>query len=179
MADGQVTLGATYFDSRLKDEIFTSYPPPAFLATPDNRTTESRQKGLETWLRARIGQAWQIDASYTRLSARENGVREVRRPRNTGSASVSWSAPEDRGGFTLAIQHVGDQTDVAFLDPSFIPTRVTLEAFTLVSLTGSLRLAEGVDLTARVENLFDENYEQVFSFTNPGIGAYAGIRARF
>ena len=30
-----------------------------------------------------------------------------------------------------------------------------------------------------VENLFDEDYEQIFSFTNPGIGAFAGIRARF
>jgi len=179
LADDQVTIGATYFDNTLEDEIFTSFPPPNFISTPSNRTTDSRQKGLETWVRARIGTAWQIDANYTRLTARENGVQEVRRPRDTANFAISWTAPEDRGGLTLAVQHSGSQTDVAFLDPSFIPTIVTLDSFTLVSLAGSLRLTEGVELTARVENLLDQSYEQIFSFTNPGIGAYAGIRARF
>lgn len=179
LADGAVTIGATYFDSRLKDEIFTDFPPPDFLATPANRTTESRQHGVETFLRARLGPQWRIDASYTRLSAEENGTRELRRPRNTANIAIAWTAPEERGGLTLVVRHSGSQTDNAFLDPSFIPTTVTLDAFTLVSLAGSLRLTEGVELTARVENLFDESYEQIFSFTNPGIGAFAGVRARF
>ena len=178
-ADGAVTIGATYFDSTLEDEIFTAFPPPDFVATPSNRTTESRQHGVEAFLRARLGPQWRIDASYTRLSAEENGVREVRRPRNTANVAIAWTAPEQRGGLTLIVRHSGSQTDNAFLDPSFIPTTVTLDAFTLVSIAGSLRLTEGVELTARVENLFDEDYEQIFSFTNPGIGAFAGIRARF
>lgn len=179
LLDDQITIGATYFDSTLEDEIFTSFPPPDFISTPSNRTTDSRQKGLETWVRARFGTTWQIDANYTRLTARENGTREVRRPRDTANFAISWNAPEDRGGLTLAVQHSGSQTDVAFLDPSFIPTIVTLDSFTLVSLAGSLRIMDGVELTARVENLFDDNYEQIFSFTNPGIGAFAGVRARF
>lgn len=179
LADGAVTIGATYFDSTLKDEIFTDFPPPAFVATPANRTTESQQHGVETFLRVRLGPQWRIDASYTRLSAEENGVREVRRPRNTANVAIAWTAPEERGGLTLVVRHSGSQTDNAFLTPNFIPTTVTLDSFTLVSLAGSLRLTEGVELTARVENLFDEEYEQIFSFTNPGIGAFAGIRARF
>ncbi|QLC22807.1 TonB-dependent receptor [Parasphingopyxis sp. CP4] len=179
LAQGVVTIGATYFESTLDDEIFTDFPPPDFLATPANRTTESRQHGVETFVRAQLGPQWRIDASYTRLSSRENSVREVRRPRNTANMAIAWTAPEERGGLTLVIRHSGSQTDNAFLDPSFVPTTVTLDAFTLVSLAGSLRIAEGVELTGRIENLFDENYEQVFSFANPGIGAFAGVRARF
>ncbi|MGP1281638.1 MAG: TonB-dependent receptor plug domain-containing protein [Parasphingopyxis sp.] len=179
LAQGAVTIGATYFESRLEDEIFTDFPPPDFLATPANRTTESRQHGVETFLRARLGPQWRIDAGYTRLTARENGVRELRRPRDTANVAIAWTAPEERGGLALIVRHSGSQTDNAFLDPSFVPTTVTLDAFTLVSLAGSLRLAEGVELTARVENLFDESYEQIFSFANPGIGAFAGLRARF
>lgn len=179
LADGAVTLGATYFESTLEDEIFTDFPPPNFIATPTNRTTQSRQHGVETFLRAQLSPAWRIDASYTRLTARENGTREVRRPRDTANIALSWQALEERGGLTLIVRHSGSQTDSAFLDPSFIPTTVTLDAFTLVSLAGSLRITDGVELTARVENLLDETYEQVFSFTNPGIGAFAGLRARF
>lgn len=179
LAGGAVTIGATYFESTLEDEIFTDFPAPTFLATPANRTTQSRQHGVETFLRAQLGRAWRIDASYTRLSSRENGVREVRRPRDTANVAISWQAPEERGGLTLVVRHSGSQTDSAFLDPSFIPTVVMLDSFTLVSLAGSLRLTEGVELTARVENLLDQSYEQIFSFANPGIGAFAGIRARF
>lgn len=179
IADGAVTIGATYFESTLEDEIFTDYPAPNFVVTPANRTTQSRQHGVETFLRAQLSPAWRIDASYTRLTARENGTREVRRPRDTANVAISWQAPEERGGLTLVVRHSGSQTDSAFLDPSFVPTIVTLESFTLVSLAGSLRLAEGVELTARVENLLDQSYEQIFSFTNPGIGAFAGIRAQF
>jgi outer membrane cobalamin receptor len=36
----------------------------------------------------------------------------------------------------------------------------------------------GVELTARVDNLFDENYEQVFSYNSTGIGAYVGVKVR-
>ncbi|MGJ8535702.1 MAG: TonB-dependent receptor plug domain-containing protein [Parasphingopyxis sp.] len=179
LAEGAITIGATYFESTLEDEIFTDFPPPTFVATPANRTTESRQHGVETFLRAQLGPQWRIDASYTRLTSRENGTREVRRPRDTANVAIAWAAPEERGGLTLIVRHSGSQTDSAFLDPSFVPTTVRLDSFTLVSLAGSLRLTEGVELTARVENLLDQSYEQVFSFTNPGIGAFAGVRARF
>ncbi len=179
LAEGTITIGATYFESTLEDEIFTDYPAPTFVATPANRTTQSRQHGVETFLRAQLGRAWRIDASYTRLTSRENGVREARRPRDTANIAISWQAPEERGGLTLMVRHSGSQTDNAFLDPSFIPTVVTLDSFTLVSLAGSLPIIDGVELTARVENLLDQSYEQIFSFTNPGIGAFAGIRARF
>ena len=179
LANGAVTIGAVYFDSRLEDEIFTDFPPPDFLATPANRTTESDQHGVELFLSARPSPQWRIDASYTHISAEENGVREVRRPRNTANLAIAWTAPEERGGLTFVIRHSGSQTDNAFLDPSFVPTVVTLDSFTLVSIAGSLRIADGVELTGRIENLFDESYEQIFSFTNPGIGAFAGLRARF
>jgi vitamin B12 transporter len=34
-------------------------------------------------------------------------------------------------------------------------------------------------LFGRVENVFDENYEDVFSYATPGIGAHAGVKVRF
>ena len=33
-----------------------------------------------------------------------------------------------------------------------------------------------VEISARVENLFDANYQEVFGYANPGIGAYLGLR---
>ncbi|MEV9111224.1 TonB-dependent receptor, partial [Klebsiella pneumoniae] len=95
-----VLIGATYFDSRLSDEIYTTYPAPTYVATPANRTTKSRQHGVEAFLNARIGTAWRIDAAYTYLHARENGVEEVRRPSHIASVALGWRAPHDRFGVT-------------------------------------------------------------------------------
>ncbi|MFY3754019.1 TonB-dependent receptor domain-containing protein, partial [Lacticaseibacillus paracasei] len=51
--DETVTFGATYFDSTLKGEIYTTYPAPTFVATPANRTTLSKQHGVELFASAR------------------------------------------------------------------------------------------------------------------------------
>ena len=39
-----------------------------------------------------------------------------------------------------------------------------------------LKNLAGIHQSVRVENLLDEDYEQIFSFRSPGIGAYAGLR---
>ena len=179
LAQGRVLVGATYFRSRLKDEIFTTFPPPDFVATPDNRDTTSKQFGVETFLQARLGTAWRVDASYTFLDATEDGAEEVRRPDHVASVAVDWRAPGDRGGLTVVARYNGSQRDLAFTDPSFVPVRVTLDDYVLLNLNGDVGLTDRIELFGRVENLLDEEYEEVFSFTTPGRTAYAGLRARF
>ena len=56
---------------------------------------------------------------------------------------------------------------------------VTLGSFTLVNLSASYAIADGVELFARGENLLDEDYQEVFGFGTPGVAGYAGIRIRF
>ena len=179
LADDAVLIGATWFDSRLHGEIYTSYPAPDFVATPANRTTKSTQKGLETFAMLRLGTAWRIDAAYSWLKARENGVEEVRRPRHTGSAALTWRAPDDRASVTLVVRYNGRQKDLAYTDPSFIPVRTTLDDYMLVNLNGVVRLSANVSLTGRIENLFDEEYQELFGFRGAGRAAFVGLSARF
>ncbi|OBX18230.1 TonB-dependent receptor [Erythrobacter sp. QSSC1-22B] len=176
--DGAVNFGATYFQSRLEDEIFTAYPAPSFIATPANSEEASRQRGVETYLNARLGQAWRIDAAYTYLHAREAGLEEVRRPPHIASIAVSWRAPGDRLSLTGVARYNGETDDLAFTDPSYVPVRERLDDYVLVNLNADFRLTEEISLFGRVENLFDERYEDVFSFTNPGVSAFVGLRAR-
>lgn len=181
--DQQIGDGArvavTWFDSELDGEIFTTFPPPAFIATPANRTTTSQQRGVEVSLNARLADAWSLDAAYSWLDAEENGAREVRRPRHIASAALTWTAPEDAASATLVVRHNGATPDVAFTDPSFVPVRVSLDDYTLVNLNARVKLTGSLDVFARVENLLGETYEQVFSFVAPGRSAVVGVEARF
>jgi vitamin B12 transporter len=172
-------ISLTYFDSELKGEIFTTFPPPNFIATPRNRTTVSQQRGVEVSLAARLAEQWSLDAAYSYLDAEENGVREVRRPRHIASAALTWTAPDDAASATLVVRHNGETPDVAFIDPSFVPVRVSLDDYTLVNFNARVKISDAISGFARVENLLGEDYEQVFSFVSPGRSAAVGIEARF
>ena len=172
-------VSVTYFDSELEGEIFTTFPPPNFIATLANRTTVSEQRGVEVSLNARLAAQWSLDAAYSYLDAEENGVEEVRRPQHIASAALSWTAPGNAASATLVVRHNGATPDVAFTDPSFVPVRVNLDDYTLINFNARVKLADGISAFARVDNLLDERYEQVFSFVSPGRSAVVGIEARF
>lgn len=178
-ARGRATIGATYFDSKLEDEIYTTYPAPAFVATPGNRTTLSRQHGVEVFVSARPIDQIRFDLAYTYLHAREDGAVEVRRPKHVASLNTTVFSRDNLFSGTLTVRYNGRQDDVAYTDPSYIPVRLSLQEYVLVNLNADYKLSDRISLFGRVENLFDEAYEEVFSFATPGRAAYGGVKARF
>ncbi len=77
------------------------------------------------------------------------------------------------------MRHNGKQTDNAFTNPNFIPVLVNLKEFTLVNLAAEYKVRPNIAVYARVENLFDEHYEEVFSYATPGRSAVGGVRVSF
>lgn len=57
--------------------------------------------------------------------------------------------------------------------------RVSLREYVLVNLNAEYKLRPNISLFARVENLINEQYEEVFSFATPGRAGYGGVRVRF
>jgi len=184
---GRVRLGATYFDSTLHDEIFSIFgapvalctvagrPAPRSCSTTGNETTDSTQKGLELFGAAKLSDAFSLDAAYTYLDAKQDGVEEKRRPKHLASVNLTWRAPGDKGSVTLTTRYNGEMTDEEFKNFSTI----TLKAYTLVNLAGAYNLNDHVELFARVENLLDQTYFEVVNFRTPGRAAYGGVRLRF
>ena len=82
-------------------------------------------------------------------------------------------------GSDLAVSYTGAQEDDYF--PPFPPfqERVELNSYTLVSLSGRYQLTDALTLTARLENVTDEEYEQVYGFESPGFGGYVGLRMQW
>jgi vitamin B12 transporter len=170
----------TYVDDRLHDKIFVVFLPPLFEGTPQNRTSLSKQQGVEAFVTSRIGEQWRVDASYTHLHARQNGIEEVRRAPDIASLNVTWAAPRQLGSITGTVRYNGRQKDVTFTDPTFATTPiVTLASYTLVDVAAEAKLTTALGVFGRVENLTDKTYEDVFSYRAPGRAFYAGVRARF
>jgi vitamin B12 transporter len=171
-------VSATYFNAKLDDEIFTTFPAPTFIATPGNRDTKSKREGVELALSANLGDQVRVDVAYTYLDSEENSVREVRRPKHTGSAAVNWQSRDEKANVNLVVRHNGEMTDTDFT-VGFPAGTAILDDFTLVNVSARHEVTEGISLFARAENLLDEKYEQVFTFVSPGRQLIAGLSAKF
>ncbi len=176
--DDRLAVDIAWFSSDLRDEIISVFDMDTFLSSVANQVGKSKRKGLELTARYSPSQALFFDFSYTWLDAKDpDGAREVRRARHQVNASATGRFLDDRGRVTLAINYNGKQDDLDF--STFPPSTVRLEAYTLVTLSASWQLMDGLELFGRVENLLDETYQSVLGFNTPGVGAYAGLRMRF
>ena len=52
--------------------------------------------------------------------------------------------------------------------------RETLAGFAVVNLTADYRMTDGLQIRARVDNLFDAEYEEFFGYGTAGLSGYLG-----
>ena len=183
LLNDKLELAATYFNADLENEI-NGFVFDAGTGgfTSGNIDGESKRKGVELAFGYTQSERFDLRATYTYLDATQQGfngsdVTEVRRPEHTGSLTMNYRWQQ--AGLNFSVSYTGTQEDNFF--PPFPPfqERVELNAFTLVSLSGYYNLNDLVTVTARIENLADENYEQVYGFASPGIGGHLGFRLKW
>jgi len=174
----RLEIDATFFASTLEDEIVSAFDPVTFLSTVENQPGESDRRGVEITLHAEPADGFSLEGAYTYLDADEpGGSKEVRRAEQIASVTATYRTPDDRAVLSLDFDYNGEQEDLDFT--TFPATRVTLDSFLLVTLAVRYRLFEGLEAFGRIENLLDEEHTNVLGFNTPGIGAFAGLKARF
>ncbi len=171
-------IGVTYFDSKLTHEIYTSYPPPSYVATPANRDTLSKQHGIEAFISARPIPLLHFDLNYTWLNAKENGVTELRRPRHMGSFNATVLSNDERFSGTLTLRYNGSMIDAAYIDPSYIPVHVKMKEFTLINLGAQYKISDNFSIFGRIDNLINEKYEEIFSYVASDRSVYGGVNMK-
>jgi vitamin B12 transporter len=112
------------------------------------------------------------------------GQRLLRRPGNLASATASYAFRRPETSLHLEVATVGDRDDRDFSDEiTFIPKAVTLPSYTVVALAGELGILRRTSssspelvLTARIDNVFDRRYQQIFGFASPRRTVLVGAR---
>lgn len=174
----RLVVDVTYFEADLRDEIQTAYLP-TFETTPVNLSGRSKRRGVEVSAKARVSETLDLSGSFTWLDAEEpTGRTEVRRPKYLASAAANYRFLDGRGNINISADYNGRMQDNEFVDAT-PRTRVTLDDFLLVNLAASYLLTDRIEVFGRIENLLDQNYQEVYSFHTPGIGAFAGLRVTF
>ena len=189
-AAGRGLIEATWFRNAFDDLIVAvgSFTQSSRYKT-DN-ISNARAQGLElaTTLRARAsGLDLQSRVSYTFLDTEilavdgaaaapspfEVGQPLLNRPRHQWAVDASVA----RSGITGWIRG-GGRGRVLAVEPSYGTFGGLFDAagYAVWNAGGSWRLSNRLELFARVENLFDRDYEEVFGYPALGRGALAGIR---
>ena len=170
---GSATLGLTLFRDRLKNEINGFYFDPALGGfTAVNQDGKSKRQGAELTATTQFGNT-QLSAGWGYVDAKEaDGSREIRRPRHSGQLSADYQ----RGPWRLqaAAHLVGRQRDFSFA--TFPARRVRLESYQLLRAAAAFQVSANIELSLRLENLLDEDYENVLGYQTPGRAAYFGVK---
>jgi vitamin B12 transporter len=168
--EGYVDL--TYFHSRVENLIVGAG------ATSLNMASHSRIKGLEFSAAMNPTSSTRLDASYTyTASDNGNGKELVRRPRNIADINGSYLFSGNKTRLTAGVQYTGKQDDLKF-DPFYNPTRVTLASYTLVNLALSHQYSKQLEFYGRIKNLFNKQYEEVYSYGTAGISGVIGVSVK-
>ncbi len=182
--DRVLVVDVTYFNQDLTNEIDTVYSgPPNYMSSPINRGGESKRQGVEVSATVDFFNGFTATATYTYVNATEQTVangpqlREVRRPMHSGSLTAAYVFHDDRARVFGEAVFNGKMEDVAFV-PS-LPPRVTLDPYTVVNVGGSFKFTDDLEGYARVENIFDEEYQEVFGYNTQGRTAFMGLRGAF
>jgi vitamin B12 transporter len=176
-SDGKLSVGATWFSARLKDEIVGTFDSTTFLSSAENAIGKSRRNGIEVEAAYRHAGWLNLAVNYTWLDAEEPGVggglvREIRRPRHSANLVAHGNKGRFRWGASLA--YVGARRDTDF--DLFPAASVTLGEHVIASANVGYRILPQLELFARAENAFDADYRDVVGYNTPGRTVHAGLR---
>jgi vitamin B12 transporter len=183
-------ISLTYFSAEYKNLVaYVSGGAPNFL-----NVQRARARGLELGLRTLVSDELSVGGTYTYLDTKvlkagESGgslfVRGeplLRRPENSGAFLVNYD--RDRLNVNFALTLKGHTVDRDF-HSDFNGKRVRLSGYAKADLALAYRLVEdrwglrSLTIESLVQNLFDQDYEEVFGFSTAGAAFTLGFRAEF
>jgi len=181
LAAGRWTIAATYFDQRFRDLI--DFNDSTYFNVPG-----ANSRGMELDLNGIITPAFAVAVRYTFLHTNVStagadssadalfvpGKPLLRRPAHSFAPEVGmYLGGQTR--VTLGVRWVGSRDDLDFNRP-FGSRRVTLDAYTHVNVAAEYTLP-WIQLTAKIENAFDDRSAEIAGFKPRGRTVMLGGRA--
>lgn len=162
--DGRGEFGLTYFDQDTRNLITFDFAIGGY-----ENIAIAHSRGFELQGSYRFAEWAGVALSYTYVDATDgDGAELVRVPRHSGDMTLTLRPDRPFSG-SLMLRYNGAEQDAGG----------EIDGWVRVDVAGRYRLSPAVELFARVENLFDEQYQQVLGYGTPGLSGYFGASLRF
>jgi vitamin B12 transporter len=173
LLNDQLMLGVTWFKTRFEDRIDFVYPGGYV-----QLNGESKTQGVEVGVTLFAKQPLSCRVDYTYLDTQDpDGARMERRPLNKVHAGLRYN----QGAFGCNIDgYWVDEREAVSSAIDENGTAVTsLDDYFLVNLAADYEVNDFLTLYGRVDNLFDEHYEEAWSYATAGQSFYLGGKVHF
>ncbi len=169
---GSIRFGATFFRNDIKNLITNN----ADFST-DVNVGRAVTQGVESFVVYRPAEQLTVRMDYTYTEATDEILHQqlLRRPKHKGTLNAVWQAT-NRLTLDATVLSVGSWIDG---NRDFSITRLSAPGYTTMDVAAGYDLTAHWGVTCRITNLFDRRYENPVGFLQPGLGAFAGIRAKF
>ncbi|MDP3444894.1 MAG: TonB-dependent receptor, partial [Ignavibacteria bacterium] len=140
---------------------------------------EASSKGLEFFFSIKNAEGLNITSSYTYNKSKDEyslssdfNQQLLRRPKQQFSISANYIFDEN---FTAGTEFrfVGQRDDKDF--SAFPAARVTMPNYSILDLSARYKVFNNILINARIENLFNKEYEEVLFYGTLKRSFYAGI----
>ncbi len=161
-------MGVTYFSSRVEDQI-------EFVNGYEN-VSRVDSDGVEIYVTVNPMEPLTLTAAYTYTDAEDKstGAQVIRVPEDRASATATY-AFSPRTDVSATVLYTGAFDDRYFDATMFTALDARVDSAVVVNLAGRLGVTERISLFGRIDNLFDEEYEQVYGYGTAGFSAYGGV----
>ncbi len=168
---GKVLVEVTYFGGRVKDQI-------DFVMGYEN-ASRVETDGVEVLGRFSPVEKLELTASYTytRAENESTGTRLIRIPEDSASLRADWR-PTGTVDLSSTVRYVGAFDDRYFDMQMFSTVDTRVDSSVVVDLAGSVDVSDRIEIFGRIENLFDEKYEEIAGYGTAGVSGYGGVRVQ-
>jgi vitamin B12 transporter len=166
-----INIGATYFDSDVTNLI--SYDPNTFVSI---NIGKAWIYGVESFLEFKGIQNLTVKGNYTYTYAwnQSSYVALVRRPQHKAGLDADYQL--GAASFGGSLSYTGSSFDQDFQYPA---NTVILPTYFLLNLRADYQVSDKVKFFARVDNLFNQWYEEAYGYSTPGLSVYGGTKVSF
>ena len=164
---GDLHLEAVYFDQEVENAI--EFDLASFSGYLQDIGV-SKSQGFELIAEIPLNSRLMLTGNYTfNETGRPDGSQRLRRPENLLNAGILYSSLDNRLTINAFYRSQADAIDAGG----------AIEDFNVVDLSAAYQISEALRLYGRVENVFDEDYQEVLGFNTAGRAAYLGINFQF
>lgn len=177
--DRKVNVGATYFENSYSDRIYyAEVTPGSWTYTYKNDLGKSKTRGAEAFVKWAPLSVVDFTLNYTYTHALDaSDDRVPYTPLNRFQFNTQYR-PVEKLHLNLDAYWV-DERDITYAKDKNGKDVEKLDDYTLVNISGGYDFNKHLQFYGRIDNLFDEYYEEIWSYATPGLSAYAGIKVTY
>jgi vitamin B12 transporter len=167
----RLTLEVVYFDQDIENAI--EFDLATFSGYVQSQGVSNSQ-GVELGATVHLTDNWQASGNYTYNDTEQpDGLQRLRRPKHLANLGLNFVSDDRKwlaSGFYRSARDTVDSNGFA---------RSALEDYGVFDLSLRYRYSENIEIFARLENAFDEQYQEVLDYNSADRSSYIGVKLGF